>query len=174
MSKPILAFVAVLICLTGCSRSKSPTSESGAAISQAGQPRHSVDVVKATARDVTIKAGGDGDAVVQLTIENGYHVNANPPTFAYLKATELELPHSPGVSVSFIVYPNPLTKTFSFAEKSLAVYEGVTDIKARLKVDKSTKPGQHDLPAKVQVQACDNQVCYAPGTLDITIPLIVK
>ena len=179
MSKPILVFVAVLLCLTGCSRSKSPTSasataESSGATPQPGQPRHSVDVVKANARDVTIKAGSDGDAIVQLIIQNGYHINANPPTFAYLKATELELPPSPGVSVSFIVYPNPLTKTFPFAEKPLAVYEGVTDIKARLKVDKSTKPGQHDLQAKVQVQACDNQVCYAPGTLEITIPLIVK
>ena len=174
LSKPILIFVAVLLCLTGCSRSKPPTSQAGVGTSQPDQPRHSVDVVKASAKDVTIKAGGDGDAIIQLNIQNGYHINANPPTFAYLKATELELPPGPGVSVSFIVYPNPLTKTFSFAEKPLAVYEGVTDIKARLKVDKSTKPGQHDLPAKIQVQACDNQVCYAPGTLEITIPLIVK
>jgi DsbC/DsbD-like thiol-disulfide interchange protein len=158
-----------------CTRSKPPSSESAASTAaQPAQPRHSVDVVKATAKEVTIKAGGDGDAIVQLTIQNGYHINANPPTFSYLKATELELPQSPGVSVSFIVYPNPLTKTFPFAEKPLAVYEGVTDIKAKLRVDKSTKPGQHDLPAKVQVQACDNQVCYAPGTLEITIPLIVK
>lgn len=175
MSKRILVFVAILIALTAaCSRSTGPSSESGATTAQPAQPRHSVDVVKATARDVTIKAGSEGDAVVQLTIQNGYHVNANPPTFSYLKATELELPQSPGVSVGFIVYPNPLTKTFAFAEKPLAVYEGVTDIKAKLKVDKSTKPGQHDLPGKVQVQACDNQVCYAPGTLEISIPLIVK
>ena len=174
MSKRILVFVAVLIAVTAaCSRSKPPSSEPGTT-SQPAQPRHSVDVVKATARDVTIKAGSEGEAVVQLTIQNGYHVNANPPTFSYLKATELELPQSPGVSVSFIVYPNPLTKTFAFAEKPLAVYEGATNIKAKLKVDKSTKPGQHDLPAKVQVQACDNQVCYAPGTLEITIPLVVK
>ena len=175
MSKRIFVFVAVLIAVTAaCSRSKPPSSESGVTNSQPAQPRHSVDVVKATAKDVTIKAGSDGDAVVQLAIENGYHVNANPPTFSYLKATELQLQQSPGVSVSFIVYPNPLTKTFPFAERPLAVYEGVTDIKANLKVDKSTKPGQHDLPANIQVQACDNQVCYAPGTLEITIPLIVK
>jgi len=174
LSKPIVVFVAVLIFMTACARLKPAASESGASSAQPEPPRHSVDVVKAAAKDVTIKAGDDGDAVIQLTIQNGYHVNANPPTFPYLKATELDLPQSPGVSVSFIVYPNPLTKTFAFAEKPLAVYEGVTDIKAKLKVDKSTRPGPHDLPAKVQVQACDNQVCYAPGTLDITIPLIVK
>jgi thiol:disulfide interchange protein DsbD len=175
LSKSILVLVAVLISMAAaCTKSTPPSSETVKSTTQPAQPRHSVDVVKANAKGATIKAGGDGDAIVQLTIESGYHVNANPPTFSYLKATELELQHSPGVAVSFIVYPNPLTKTFPFAEKPLAVYEGVTDIKAKLKVDKSTKPGQYDLPAKVQVQACDNQVCYAPGTLEITIPLVVK
>jgi hypothetical protein len=154
-----------------CKKQQASPSEPAA---QPGQPRHSVDVVKATAQEATIKSGGDGDAVVRLNIEKGYHVNANPPTFPYLKATELELPQSPGVSVSFIVYPDPLIKTFPFADKPLAVYEGITDIKAKLKVAKTTNPGEHSLPAKLHVQACDDQVCYAPGTLDLTIPLIVK
>jgi len=164
----------LLLLAAGCTRRQpSPSAESGAA-AKPGQPRNSVEVVKATTKDVTIKAGSDGDAIVQLDIQKGYHVNANPPTFPYLKATELQVPHTSGVSVSFIVYPNPLTKTFPFADRPLAVYEGLTDIKAKLKVDRTAKPGRLDLPAKVQIQACDEQVCYAPGTLDVTIPLIVK
>ena len=177
MAKSLLVLVVVLLCIAaGCSRQQPqapPSAETGAA-PQSGQPRNSIDVVKATSKDVTIKAGSDGDAIVQLNIQNGYHVNANPPTFPYLKATELQVPQRSGVTVSFIVYPNPLTKSFPFADKPLAVYEGVIDIKAKVKVDRTMKPGQLDLPAKVQVQACDNQVCYAPGTLDVTIPLIVK
>ena len=172
MSKSMFLVFAVLCVTVGCNRPK--VTQSSETVGATSQARHSVDVVKATPKEVTIQAGHEGDAIVQLNIQNGYHVNANPPTFPYLKATELEIPQSSGVRVSFIVYPDPLTKTFPFAEKPLAVYEGATDIKAKLKVDKTTKPGQHDLPAKVQVQACDNQVCYAPGTLDITIPLIVK
>ena len=167
MLKSKLVLVVTLLCTClACTKQKEQASTV--------QPRHSVDVVKANAQELTIKAGADGDAIVRLSIEKGYHVNANPATFPYLIATKLELPQNPGVSVSFIVYPDPLTKTFPFAEKPLAVYEGVTDIKAKLKVDKTTKPGEHSLPAKVQVQACDDQVCYAPGTLDVTIPLIVK
>ena len=171
LAKSIVVGLVALCMMVGCSRPKEQATSSESA---AGQARHSVDVVKATAKAVSIQTGGDGDVIVQLNIENGYHVNANPPTFSYLIPTELQLPQSPGLAVSSLVYPNPLTKTFPFAEKPLAVYEGVIDIKAKVKVDKTMKPGQHDLPAKVQVQACDNQVCYAPGTLDVTIPLIVK
>src|SRR5829696_5007064 len=114
---------------------------------------NSVDVVKANPQEVTIAAGESGEAVVQLQITNGYHVNANPPTLSYLKATELELTPADGIAVEFITYPDPLTKKFSFSEKPLAVYEGETTLKARLKADKTAAPGQHNLSAKLRVQA---------------------
>jgi hypothetical protein len=130
--------------------------------------------VKATPQPVTLAAGESGDALVTLQITNGYHVNANPPTFSYLKATELEIPPAEGISVEFMTYPNALTKKFAFAEKPLAVYEGQTILKARLKADKSAKSGSHNLSAKLRVQACDESVCYAPGTLDVTVPVNIK
>ena len=47
------------------------------------------DVVRVETPSVEIKAGGSGEATVKLTIASGYHINANPPPFSYLKATEL-------------------------------------------------------------------------------------
>jgi len=135
---------------------------------------NSVDVVKANPQEVTIAAGESGEAVVQLQITNGYHVNANPPTFSYLKATELELTPADGIAVEFITYPDPLTKKFSFSDKPLAVYEGETTVKARLKADKTSKPGTHNLSAKLRVQACDDKVCYAPGAIDLVVPVNIK
>jgi thioredoxin:protein disulfide reductase len=79
-----------------------------------------------------------------------------------------------GISVSFIVYPDAITKSFSFADKPLAVYQGTADIKVRLKADKSSPVGTQNLSAKLRVQACDDQVCYAPGTLEVTIPVSIK
>jgi hypothetical protein len=43
-----------------------------------------------------------------------------------------------------------------------------------LKATASATKGQRSLPAKVQIQACDDQVCYAPGTLELSLPVIVK
>ena len=78
----------------------------------------SADVVEATPQEATIAAGESGELVVPIKIANGYHVNANPPSFSYLKATELQIPTANGISVEFITYPDPLMKKFSFSEKS--------------------------------------------------------
>jgi len=74
------------------------------------------------------------------------------------------------VSVAFITYPNAIDKKFPFAEKPLAVYEGDTDVKATLKADKAAKKGERSIPARLRIQACDDQVCYPPGTLEVVIP----
>ena len=122
----------------------------------------------------TLSPGGSGEAVVILQITNGYHVNANPPSQAYLKATELELRPAEGISVQFLTYPDPLIKKFAFSETPLKVYEGETTVKVRLKADKKTQPGTHNLSAQLRVQACDDKVCYAPGALELTVPVNVK
>ena len=111
---------------------------------------------------------------VRLTIQSGFHVNANPPTFPYLIPIELIVTPSEGVSASAISYPPGINVKLAFSEKPLAVYEGNIEIKATLKADKSAKPGQHSLATKLRIQACDDQVCYPPGTRDLAIPLIIK
>ena len=156
---------------------KTPTNNTQPAVTNANEPAaiNSVDVVRANPEEATIAAGESGEAVVRLRIVDGYHVNANPPTYSYLKPTELELTPADGIAVEFITYPDPLTKSFSFSpDKPLAVYEGEAILKARLKTDKTTKPGTHNLSAKLRVQACDDKVCYAPGAVDLVVPVNIK
>ena len=134
----------------------------------------STGVVKATPVAAIVARGESAEAIVRLKIDEGYHVNANPPSFSYLIATQLDLTPAAGISVDFTTYPNALTKKFSFAEQPLAVYEGQTDIKVRFTAAKSAQQGEHNLSGKLRVQACDDQVCYAPGTMDLTLPVTVK
>ncbi len=134
----------------------------------------SINVVQARVTEVQISAGGSADAIVRVTIQSGYHINANPASDTYLKATELILKPADGLSVGFITYPSPVKKKFSFSQKLLAVYEGETAIKVYLKAAKSAAKGQHSFAGKLNVQACDDQVCYAPGTIDLSIPVTVK
>jgi hypothetical protein len=47
-------------------------------------------------------------------------------------------------------------------------------VKARLKADQSAQTGKHNLSAKLRVQACDDKVCYAPGVLDVLLPVNVQ
>ena len=166
--KQLLPLLLLSVLITACA--KAPTNSADNDV-----PRiNSVDVVKVLPQETTLAHGESGDLLVRLEIKSGYHVNANPPSQSYLKATEIELKPAEGISVEFITYPDPLMKSFSFSETPLKVYEGETNLKVRLKADKTAKAGKHNLSAKLRVQACDDKVCYAPGAIDVTVPVNVK
>ncbi|MEP6818320.1 MAG: protein-disulfide reductase DsbD domain-containing protein [bacterium] len=172
-----LGCVLVLIVSAACSKTASnstPDTANGPPASPAPQKITSESVVRAAARRLEIPAGGSGEATVRLTIQSGYHINANPPTYPYLKATALEISAADGVSVAFVTYPKALEKKFAFAEGPLAVYEGETDLKATLKADKAAKKGERSIPARLHIQACDDQVCYPPGALELAIPVNIN
>ena len=134
----------------------------------------STSVVKVIPEEITLAKNTSGDAVVRLKVQDGYHVNANPASFSYLIPTELKVTSASGVSVDFITYPDPVTRTFSFADEPLKVYEGDTMVKAKLKAAPSAETGKHNLSAQLRVQACNDQVCYPPGQIEVTIPVTIK
>ena len=165
-----LALVVVALLLAACSKNVGDRTGSSAQ-----RPTISSEsVVLFAAEPVEIPWNGSKEAVVHVTVQNGYHLNANPPTYSYLKATELELSPTGGLSVGFITYPDPAIKKFPFAEKPLAIYEGDTQLKVLLKANASAAKGSSNLSGKLKVQACDDQVCYPPGELAVAIPVIVK
>ena len=165
----------ILCCLLAACASTNPKSTSVPTPGESEPPRvNSVDVVKATPQETTIAPGEASELLVRLQITSGYHVNANPPSQSYLKPTEIEVKPADGISVDFITYPDPIEKKFSFSETPLKVYEGETNLKLRLKAGKTAPAGKHNLSAKLRVQACDDKVCYAPGTIDLSVPVNVK
>jgi DsbC/DsbD-like thiol-disulfide interchange protein len=167
----------LLFMVSACSKpAQNSVNQPAPGNTQSPGPRRntSESVVKVSAPPVTIAAGGSSNAVVRLVIQSGYHVNANPPTFPYLKATELNIVASDGISASSVSYPAPLTRKFAFADKLLSVYEGETEIKATIKADNAAGKGEHSIAAQLRVQACDDQVCYPPGQIELRIPVTVE
>ena len=162
----------LLIVLSSCSKSEpNQTTAPPAAPSPSAVRRiASIDVVKVSPEEVTISAGGSGVASVRVAIDKGYHVNANPPTFPYLKPTELIFKATPSISISSVKYPGATTRKFQFAEKPLAVYEGSITIPIPLTAEAGAQ-GQRTIPFKIRVQACDTQQCYPPATLDASLPI---
>jgi hypothetical protein len=130
--------------------------------------------VKIKAESVAIAPGGNADATVVLAISPGFHINANPATFSYLIATELSPGKAGGISVGAPAYPAAEKKKFQFAEQPLAVYEGEVPIKLSLRADKNATAGPRSLPITVRVQACDNEKCFPPATVDASISVEVK
>ncbi len=131
-------------------------------------------VVKISSVPVNISLNAAVDTVLTLSISPGFHVNANPATFSYLIATELTPGKVDGITVGKPAYPPGIKKKFQFAEEPLAVYEGEISIKLNLHAEKTAATGARSLPVTLRVQACDEEKCFPPATVNATIPVDVK
>jgi thiol:disulfide interchange protein DsbD len=177
----IISCFVLSLALTACSHIETTTTNVPVAASSpaaspvaSGGKVSSTDVVKASAAPLEMPAGGEAFVSVKVEIKEGYHINANPPTFPYLKATEVSIEAGEGLTAGKPSYPASVTRAFEFAEKPLAVYEGATEIKLPLKAAATAAKGTRTLPLKLRVQACDEKACYPPGTLDIPVGLTIK
>jgi hypothetical protein len=171
-----------VLSLSACSQTE--TSKSGATTTPAASSNSApgettgkalpADVVRAETANVEIKPGGSAEALVKLTVAGGYHINANPPSFSYLKATELNVEPNEGLTPGKPIYPSSITRKFAFSKDPLAVYEGQTEIKVPLSAAGNAQKGAQTLKARLRIQPCDEEACYPPRTIETSIPVTIK
>jgi len=160
---------------TNQSANTSTNQSSSDSTSQTAGKTPPADVVRAEAANVEIKAGGSADASVKLTIASGYHVNANPASASYLIPTELTAETSEGITPTKPVYPASTKRKFTFApDQPLDVYEGEATIKLPLNVAGNAKKGAHTIKGKLRIQPCNEQSCFPPKNIELSIPVTVQ
>ena len=150
--------------LTVETRVAANTSQSGN--SPAGfRPPTTSDRVHAIA---AMESGSNGDKMrITLTVDNGYHINANPASLDYLVPTSVSFDH---ISPSAIDYPTPQSYAPSFSDRPLKVYAGSVIITAtfpRAALGKATA-----IVGSVKAQACDDHSCLPPASLPVRVNLI--
>jgi Thiol:disulfide interchange protein DsbD, N-terminal len=114
-----------------------------------------------------VARGSSFQLAVVLKIRNGFHINARQASADYLIPTDLRADASAGFKAGDVSYPKGELHTFSFSKKPLNVYED----KAILRMTVSALPdaplGAQHIPLKLHYQACSNEVCLPPVTLDV-------
>ena len=146
------------------------------AFSITGLAQGSAKVVKVNPGESSykIKRGGTAQIAVAIDVDEGYHINSNRPTEKYLIPTALKFDRIDGITTSPIVYPKAKLQKFEFSEKPLSVFEGKTVLKLTARALPSLSPGAQTLKGKLTVQACNNQQCLRPQTVDVSIALQVE
>jgi len=175
--KSSLASALVLVIALAACSGGAPTTSGGSPATVGSSPApvsSSADVVKITSPQVSVDAGSSLDAVIKVSIKPGFHINANPPTFSYLIPTEVTAGKAEGIVPGKPVYPAGEKRKFQFADQPLSVYEGDARVTVPLRVEGSAAKGARTLPITVRVQACDDEQCYPPTTLNATIQVEVK
>lgn len=178
-------YVGLLISLVALS-SACESSEPGSFQSDSPEPSATVspiasatpsqapsDVVKAGSAPIELSRGSTGNVELVVSISKGYHINANPAS-EYLIPTELTLEPSDILTPGKAVYPKAIVKSFKFSDKPLAVYEDEVRITMPVRASREAPSGEHKLDGSLRVQACDDEVCFPPRTMDVAITVIIK
>jgi hypothetical protein len=106
-------------------------------------------------------------ATVTMSIPGGYHANAHQVLESYLIPTSLTVTGPGGVRIGAVGYPAGVMKKFGFSNgKALKVYEGRVSMSFTVTVPANFSGNELTLSAKVRVQSCDNQTCYAPRNIE--------
>lgn len=110
------------------------------------------------------------DVAFLMDILPGWHINGPELADQFLIPCTLLIEEDAAIEVVETYYPVPETRVYSFSEVELQVYEGKVVLGARIQTGNTIAQGKNVLKASFLYQACDEQSCMAPVTLEFEIP----
>ncbi len=134
---------------------------------QAGKPVVSVEPLQT----LIAKTGSTVQQELKIHVDSGFHVNSDHPKDEFLIPLKLTWTGNSFASKR-ILYPAP--EQVQVGSDQLSVFTGTFVIKSELLVSSQATPGLGMLIGKLRYQACDNQSCKRPATLDIKVPVSIQ
>ena len=121
---------------------------------------------------IKAKSGAAVTVPLSMHVNAGFHVNSNRPSDPYF--IPLSLSWTAGnLRSPEVVYPKPQLETLGFSTMPVSVFTGDFEIVTKFKAGSTT--GAASVSGKLHFQACNDTMCLAPKTVNLTLPVeIVK
>lgn len=108
-----------------------------------------------------------------MSVPPGFHVNSNTPSDSYL--IPLRLTWTPGaLAPGPVGFPKPQMEKYEFSDKPLSVFTGNFDLTAKFDTPASAPQGQGMMLGKLRYQACNNNSCFPPKTVDVHLLYTIR
>lgn len=123
-----------------------------------------------------IHSGMNFKIALRVYILGTWHINSNVPAEDFLVATNMDIPSESSFSFSEFKYPEALSLFLEFSERPVSVFEGELLIGGVIPIPEDITLGKHAIPLQFTYQACNDQACLPPETLEkeITITVVDK
>ncbi len=115
-----------------------------------------------------LPAGGTCQIAVLLDVKEGWHIQANPPTFDYLKATKVTFKSKLGVTLAETKFPEGQGFRMKGEDTEISVYEGEVAILGKLSIPKAIAGQTDEMEIAIEYQACEKERCLPPKTIKLT------
>jgi hypothetical protein len=113
-----------------------------------------------------LQPGKDAILAVVVDVPEGFHAQSHTPLDASLIKFEVKLDRSDAVVAREPVYPEPKLETYPALGK-LSVYTDRVITYVPLAAKGDAKPGSLKLAGTVQLQLCDDQMCYGATIVEV-------
>lgn len=123
--------------------------------------------------NASVPAGGTTRLALTVTLPEGLHVQSDAPRDPSLIPTTLTIDAPAGVSVSHLRYPVPSDFVQEGQPQPLAVFDHEFVTGAEVMIAADAPAGHLVIPGRLRYQACDDRVCFAPQTAQVSWTLRV-
>lgn len=135
----------------------------------------SSSVLTATAPQKTVaKRNRTVEVKIAVQLRDGYHVNSNSPNDEYLIPLRLRWDETGPLKAVEVIYPTPELRKYNFSSKPLSVFTGDFSILTRFKATADAPLGPGALAGRLRYQACDEESCLPPRTLEVRLPFEIQ
>jgi hypothetical protein len=135
-------------------------------------PAQQTKVVAVTPTEtLTAHRGSTVAQKLTVTVKPGYHVNSDKPKDEYIIPLKLTWAGGP-LDAKITVYPK--AEEIQVNGQALTVFTGTFPIQTEFQVGPNATPGTVTMNGKLKYQACNNEMCLRPMTLDIPLQVTIQ
>ena len=116
-----------------------------------------------------LKRGAAVTQDLKVTVVPGFHVNNDKPRDEFL--IPLKLSWSGPLEAKAIAYPK--AEEIKVGNDTLVVFTGSFVIHTNFKAPESLAAGPTNMTGKLRYQACNNQMCFRPSSVEVKLPVVV-
>src|SRR6185312_418434 len=120
---------------------------------------------------IVVKRGEAVTQVLKVSVLPGFHVNSDKPKDEFLIPLKLTWQGGP-LEAAGVIYPKP--EDIKVGNDMLAVFTGSFTIQTRFRARESAAAGPAIMTGKLRYQACNNQMCFRPSSVDVRLPVSIE
>jgi thiol:disulfide interchange protein DsbD len=122
----------------------------------------------------SVPQGGTVRIAVEIEVEHPWHINAHELSDEFMVPTEVAFELPSGIELIGIVYPEAVIKKLDFSDAPLELYDGTVYVGAIVAISEDFPLGRTTIKGKLTYQACDNEKCLMPTTVNVVVPIEVS
>jgi DsbC/DsbD-like thiol-disulfide interchange protein len=119
---------------------------------------------------LSIKRGASASHDLKVTVLPGFHVNNDKPRDEFL--IPLKLTWTGPLEATTVTYPKP--EEIKVGGQTLVVFTGTFVIQTNFKAPEGLAAGATTMTGKLRYQACNNEMCFRPSTVEVKLPVAVE